>query len=348
MRGLLAGLCVISVNCTQAAPPPYSPVLTVEPVMSDRNVPYGDGSVPYRDGGAFTVRVDAKVGGMCGGAHGLVEISDPSQPVGAVTSAAILLHPTTSACDDLQADAQLVWPPGGRIPLRVTAVGIVKYSDVILPAPELTIRHGLPSPKGLSIAVPTCVDTSAAVGRIVVNLIDAVTANGQQQFTSPIAPGPCPPGTAETLHSADGGAAESEDAGDGGADTAVGNIAFSSVTSRASFHVSAALLGTQVQADKTIDVVPVGKVDLAVTAASPPPKGQAVVAITVTAMVKGTLAAGIPIAFETTPQTEVLPSTVVSDAAGRAGAWVLLPEDAQEVRVDAVAGNARGGAVISR
>ena len=199
---------------------------------------------------------------------------------------------------------------------------------MVLDTPRVTVTVGQKRREALQLAYPVCVASNARSGTIDLQLTGATFTGGGATRSGLLQ---------DTACTVD-------------ADDSVSFLESTVYTTSEQFRVEAALVGTSARGSHDEAVLSsVGVLALELDAGtSVLPVGPDVLEVTVMALIDSVPAADVPVRFESLPTTQLLPVSLVTDAAGRATTRVLVPKDVPAMRVDAIAGDVRAGLTIRR
>lgn len=325
MRRLLlpAIACCVAFQAGCFVETPFAPALTVSfPDARD------GGTLPFEPGGRIRVHLGADAGHLCGVLRANVELVLSAAPPDAGFRAVATLWPQdVDGCAGHQGEVLLFHPEGGTVDVRASIAGAVNWKTAPLDAPRLAIAFGTEERDGLAVRVPVCVETNAIKGTITLQLSGAQLRTGSPASQA-ATPGSCPDG---------------------------GGLSFASfvaVSSRARFDALASLDGAQldpVRESHTLGTA-IEPVEVKVTSDSDGglPDAGALVQITAAVTVAGVPAGNTPVQFEVVPAASLLPAAVTTDELGYARTWLLVPDKASALRVDAVVGGTRDGLTLTR
>lgn len=317
----------------------FNPRLSIAFVKErdEAEVPGELATLPFRNNGAFSVRLAAVIPNLCKPIEADVELITPNRPEGATVVAKATLVPQ-EPCENLAGDVRLAWPEGGDVQVRATLAGFTEVKGISFDPPEVALQVDTVNGQreGLGFRYKFCIESSVKEGTAELRLKNATLEGGADARSLPLSKGRCPSLTGDAKPLLDSPRAS--------------HFQGTLLAGAAEFDVGAALVGTSKVAEPQHVVVQTpGRLELRVEPAVEflPDAGE-VVEVTVFATLGGAPPYNIPIRIETVPYTQVLPAAGFTDAQGSFRTTLLVPKDTLGLRIDAVAGGVRSGRTLHR
>jgi hypothetical protein len=285
---------------------------------------------PFKAGGPFTIGVTGYVADLGPTSHATVEIVTPSAaPPGAVRSATITLNDQDDGT--VAGTANLAWPPGGPVPVRVEVAGQSVHHVMPLELPKVYIcpADSLEN-TGTQLLLSACIQSTSSDGVVNLRMTGGTFADtGATEKTATLTLGVCGACVSKAIYP---------------------STESSYTTVRVAVNQSGATLVASMPSTAAVDrhlveAPPPGLVEVCLSTAPSDPGPLDIVALSALVTIDGRATPGIIVSFHTLPTSDILPAAALTDSEGRATARVVRPAEG-ELFIEARVGNARDATTL--